>query len=79
MAKKQAKKTQTSEVLKYMSAHKCIDDNVAHDKFGVNRLSSIIFNLRKKGFVIETVMCEGKNRYGGHVRYGKYYLRGGVN
>ena len=77
MAKKQAKKSQTSEVLKYMSTHKCIDDNVAHEKFGVNRLSSIIFNLRKKDYVIETVMVVGKNRYGNTCRYGKYYLRGG--
>lgn len=75
---KQVKKSQTSEVLKYMKSHKCIDDNVAHEKFGVNRLSSIIFNLRKKDYNIETVMVEGKNRYGNYCRYGKYYLRGGI-
>lgn len=71
-----AKKTQTSEVLRYMKQHKYITDEKAHEKFGVNRLGGIIFNLRKRGVQIDTVMVESANRYGTLVRYGRYYYRG---
>ena len=72
--KKEIKKTKTSEILKYMRSHKCISDRVARDKFGATRLGSIIFNLRKRGYVIETVMCYEKDRYGNTCCYAKYYL-----
>jgi len=78
MATKQ-KKSQRTEVLAYMKAHKCITDNIAHEKFGVCRMGSVIYDLRKKGYDIETVMIDGKNRFGNQTRYGKYYYRGVVN
>lgn len=74
--KKEVKKTKTSEILKYMRAHKCITDRVARDKFGATRLGSIIFNLRKRGYYIETVICYEKDRYGNTCSFAKYYLRG---
>lgn len=75
MANKE-RRTQTSEVLKYLKHYKVITDNTAHDKFYANRLSDIIFRLRKRGHVIETVMVEGTTVYGTPTRYGKYYYRG---
>ena len=43
-------------------------------EFGATRLSAIIFNLRKKGFIIENEWIETKNRYGDNVRFVKYSL-----
>lgn len=73
---KTVRKSQTTEVLKYMKQYKYITDEKAHEKFGVNRLSSIIFNLRKRGVLIDTVMVETTNRYGNLTRYGRFYYRG---
>ena len=68
--------TQTSEVLKYLKHYKVITDNTAHDKFHANRLSDIIYRLRRRGHLIETVMVDGTNIYGTSFKYGKYYYRG---
>ena len=76
MAEKKIKVNQRTEVLKYMKSHRCITDEVAHEKFGVNRMGSVIHDLRKAGHIIETVMVSTKNRYGNNCRYGKYYYRG---
>ena len=70
------KKSQATEVLKYMKQHKYITDEKAHEKFGVNRLGSVIYDLRKRGVLIETVMVETTNRYGNPTRYGRFYYRG---
>lgn len=70
------RKTQTGEILKYLKHYKVITDNTAHEKFGANRLSDVIFKLRNRGHIIDTVMVEGTTRYGTFVRYGKYYYRG---
>ena len=76
MEQKKMKVNQRTEVLKYMKRYNCITDEVAHAKFGVNRMGSVIYDLRKAGHVIETVMINTKNRYGNNCRYGKYYYRG---
>ena len=69
-------KTQTSEVLKWMKQHKYITSEKAIEKFGATRLSSIVFNLRNRGVIIETVMVDGTTRYGTPVRYARYYYKG---
>jgi hypothetical protein len=47
----------------------------AIQSFGATRLSAIIFNLRKRGYDIETVMVDGRDRFGNPMRYARYYLR----
>ena len=47
----------------------------AIQSFGATRLSVIIFNLRKRGYNIETVMVDGRDRFGNPMRYARYYLR----
>ena len=44
-------------------------------EFGATRLSAIIFDLRKQGYDIEMEWCEGTDRFGNPMRYGRYYLR----
>ena len=70
------KKSQRTEVLKYMRQHKFITPQKANEKFGVTRMGSVIADLRKQGVLIDTVMVEDTNRYGNTTRYGRYYYKG---
>lgn len=44
-------------------------------EYGATRLSAIIFNLRKRGMNIETMMVEFTDRFGDKSRYAKYILK----
>ena len=68
--------TKTQAVLDWLKTHASISSMEAFENFGATRLSVIIFNLRKKGYNIETVTCEGRDRFGNPMRYARYYLRG---
>lgn len=70
------KTTQTFEVLQYLRKHgDGITSMQAFKMFGVTRLASIIHELRKKGYEIATVLEDGKNRYGGFMRYARYVIK----
>ena len=74
---KTMRKSQRTEVLRYMKTHKGgITDEKAHELFGVNRMGSVIHDLRAQGWLIETVMVDATNRYGRSYRYGRYFYRG---
>ncbi len=62
-------------VLQWLQANASISSMEAIKNFGATRLSAIIFNLRKRGHNIETVMVEGRDQFGNHMRYARYYLR----
>ena len=66
--------TKTSEVLRHMEEHGSITSMEAIENFGATRLSAIIFNLRKRGYDIETVDTGGVDRYGHAVNYATYIL-----
>ena len=68
--------TQTSDILNYMRENGFITSKIANELFGATRLAAIIFNLRKVGYEIETILVDGTTRYGTHTQYAKYYLRG---
>lgn len=67
--------TQKQRVLDYIEQFGSISSMEAIQSFGATRLSVIIFNLRKRGYNIETVRCEGTDRFGNPMRYARYYLR----
>ena len=73
MANNAVKRTKTQDILRHMKRYGSISDPVARDKFHTNRLSGIILNLRRKGYDIETRMCNGRDEYGKNT-YAKYYL-----
>lgn len=73
------KRTQTSEIIRHMREHGSITQKEATENFGNRRLSSIIFGLRDRGYQIETIMHEGKNRFGSHMVYAEYVLKGEPN
>jgi hypothetical protein len=65
-------------VLNYLKTHKGgITSMQAFEKFGVTRLSVVIFVLRKEYEIIGE-KCFGKNRFGDKVRFVKFKLVGEV-
>ena len=67
--------TKTQAVLDWLKTHESISSMEAIENFGATRLSAIIFNLRKRGYDIETVICDGRDRFGRRVQFARYYLR----
>ena len=71
------KTTQEKEVLDYLRKIGSITSWEAIVEFGATRLSAIIYNLRKKGYNIETNDVIVKNRYGNATVIAKYVLKEG--
>jgi hypothetical protein len=67
--------TQTQAVLEWLQSNASISSMEAIQNFGATRLSAIIFSLRQKGYNIETVMVDGRDRFGNPTRFARYYLR----
>ena len=75
--KKELKKSQTSEVLRYLKTHKRgISSMQAFELFGATRLSAIIFRLRADGHDIGTIPEKTVTRYGTPTSYVRYGLKG---
>ena len=67
--------TKTQAVLDWLKTHASISSMEAINNFGATRLGAIIFNLRKRGYNIETVMVDGRDRFGNKMTLARYYLR----
>ena len=65
----------TEQVLNHLEKHGSITSIEAIDMYGATRLSAIIFNLRKHGYNIKTVMMPFTDRYGNDVMYAKYVIQ----
>ena len=66
--------SQCDMVFNHMQMFSGIDDNIARDLYGIRRLPARINDLRKNGHKIQTIMTEGKNRFGKTVHYARYIL-----
>lgn len=64
------------KVKEHLLEHGSITSWEAINKYGATRLSSIIFNLRKQGYDIRTIMREDTDRYGNTSPYANYVLKG---
>lgn len=60
----------------HLLEHGSITSWEAIEKYGATRLSAIIFNLRKQGYDIRTIMREETDRYGNTCQYANYVLKG---
>ena len=67
-------KSLNSVVASHLLKNRRITSAQAFEKYGITRLSSVIHELRAKGYPIITDMTEGVNRYGNPVKYGVYRL-----
>lgn len=61
-------------VLNYMLDYGGITSWEAIREFGITRLSAYIFNLRKRGYVIDNERITSVNRYGDKISYVRYNL-----
>lgn len=43
-------------------------------KYGITRLSGIIYDLRGMGYIIHAIMVDGKTRFNESTKYAKYIL-----
>lgn len=64
----------TEQVLNHLLEKGQITSIEAINMYGATRLSSIIFNLRKRGYVIENEWLEGKDRFGNQTRFVNYTM-----
>ena len=72
------KLSKTDRILSHLKSGGTITQLDATYEFGTTRLSSIIFNLRKRGYAIESMETYGTDRFGGISHFVKYRLIGGL-
>lgn len=64
-------------IIEYMKKrNNMITSMEAFTDLGITRLSARIKELRDKGYIIDTMMINGKNRFNEDVRFGVYVLKG---
>lgn len=73
------KTNKTKEVLKHLQKKGSITSWDAIQRYGATRLSAIIFNLRKRGYIIDDVWMEKKDKYGNNCQFVKYVYKGCEN
>lgn len=74
-----AKVNKTQLVLKHLKEKGNITSWEAIQKYGATRLSAIIFNLKDKGYLIDSIRMESEDRYGNVSRYAKYIYKGCID
>lgn len=67
-------KGQRSAVLNELKAGNEVTSKTMWEKYGITRLSGIIHSLRCMGYVIHTIMIDGKTRFGDSTKFAKYVL-----
>ena len=65
---------QTQAVLNELKEGREVTNKRMFEIYGVTRLSSIIYELRNHGFIIHTIMTDGKTRFGDSTKYARYIL-----
>ena len=61
-------------ILTYMRAHGGITQADAYRELACARLGARIFDLKTRGYQIQTIMQTGTNRFGEPTRWAKYVL-----
>lgn len=69
--------TQNDRILQYLHDGNSITDNEARERFGCNRLSARIYDIKTLGFDIRRTFEQGVNRFGEKTRYVRYWLKEG--
>lgn len=69
------KTTKTKQIIKHLEQQRSITSYEAFKLYGATRLSSIIFNLRERGYNIVTIDETEKDRNGNTCNYARYVLK----
>lgn len=67
--------TKTNKVKEHLEKNGSITTWEAISLYGATRLSAIIFNLRKRGYIIDNNWQENIDRNGNKTKYVKYELK----
>lgn len=70
-------KPQAIRILRHLQTKGSITSKEAEEMFACTRLASRINELRSNGYLIETEMTHGKNKFGEPVVYATYVYMGG--
>lgn len=62
------------QVLNHLKQFGTIESMQAINLYGATRLAAIIFDLKKQGHDIKTLMIDGTDRNGNTCRYARYVL-----
>lgn len=68
--------TQKEAVLEWLKTDGSITSMEAFEHLGITRLSAVVFDLRKLGYVISSEDMSITNRYGKQVHFARYRLEG---
>ena len=67
-------KSQIDAIENHLKTKGSITNMEAFSLYQATRLSAVIYELRRRGLMIVTHMCKGKNQYGNVISYAKYEL-----
>lgn len=70
-----SKTTQYDRILRHINDFGSITQAEATNEYGISRLASRIYDLKKRGFEFDTVTVYGKNRYGEKTKFTRYSIR----
>ena len=65
---------QENMILEYLKTHRGITQAEAFDAFGCSRLGARMYDLKARGFKVETILEDGVNRFGRPTRYARYFV-----
>lgn len=71
----EVKLSQRDDIIRHLMTEGSITAWEAIKEYGSTRLSAIIYELRKKGWRIESEMVTTKNRYGNPVTFVSYHFK----
>lgn len=67
--------SQRDDIIRHLMTEGSITAWEAIKEYGSTRLSAIVYELRKKGWNIESEMVTAKNRYGNTVQFARYHFK----
>lgn len=71
----EVKLSQRDDIIRHLMTEGSITAWEAIKEYGSTRLSAIVYELRKKGWHIESEMVTSKNRYGNTVQFARYRFK----
>ena len=75
-----SKVTQNDRILRHLQDFGSITPMEAISDYGITRLGARIWDLKDRGYLIQTDMIRARNRYGEPTHYAKYTYKGeGMN
>ncbi len=71
-----SKMSQCDRILRHLNDYGSITQAEADYEYGIARLASRMYDLKKRGVAFESETVYGKNRYDEPIKFSRYFLRG---